>query len=91
MDDLNKFILEQKQSDPSFADGFDEGYEAFKIGALLKEIRVEQGLTQDEVALKMHTKKTAISRIENHGDNVRLTTLEKFATALGKKMVIQFQ
>ena len=91
MDDLNKFILEQKQSDPNFADGFDEGYEAFRIGALLKEIRVEQGLTQDEVALKMHTKKTAISRIENHGDNVRLTTLEKFATALGKKMIIQFQ
>jgi HTH-type transcriptional regulator / antitoxin HipB len=91
MDDLDKFIKDQKKADTSFADGFDEGYEAFKIGVLLREMREEQGLTQNDIAEKMHTKKTAISRIENHGDNVRLTTLEKFAKALGKKMVIQFQ
>jgi HTH-type transcriptional regulator / antitoxin HipB len=56
---------------------------------LLKEARKNAGLTQDELALKLHTQKSAISRIENHSDDVKLSTLERFATALGKKLEIR--
>ncbi|TYL48783.1 type II toxin-antitoxin system RelE/ParE family toxin [Marinomonas sp. IMCC 4694] len=35
------------------------------------------------------TQKSAISRIENHSDDVKLSTLERFATALGKKLEIR--
>jgi len=41
------------------------GYEQFKIGVMLKQAREEAGITQEELAARMHTKKTAISRIEN--------------------------
>jgi len=86
MSDLEKYIKQRKKSDPAFAEGFDAGYESFKIGAMLRQAREEAGLTQEEIARKLHTKKSAISRIENHAEDIRLSTLEKFAEALGKKM-----
>ena len=38
------------------------------------------------VAQKLNTKKSAISRIENHAEDVRLSTLGKYAKVLGKKL-----
>lgn len=89
MSDLQKYIAERKESDASFADGFEEGYETFKFGVLLKEARKQSGLTQSELAELMQTKKSAISRIENHSEDMKLSTLEKFASALGKKLEIR--
>lgn len=89
MSDLKKYLSDRKASDKDFAEGYDEGYQAFKFGVLLKEARKNAGLTQDELALKLHTQKSAISRIENHSDDVKLSTLERFATALGKKLEIR--
>jgi len=56
------------------AKNFDKGYEQFKIGILLKQARLEAGLTQEQVAIKLRTKKSAISRIENHAEDIRLST-----------------
>ncbi|HQU91786.1 MAG TPA: helix-turn-helix transcriptional regulator [Pyrinomonadaceae bacterium] len=89
MDDLDRFIEEQKRIDPEFADGFDEGYENFKIGVLFKVSREQTGMTQEEVARKLGTKKSAISRIENHAEDIRLSTLHKYAKALGKKVNLE--
>ena len=86
MDDLDRFIEEQKRLHPEFAEGFDEGYENFKIGVLLQLSREQAELTQEEVAKKMGTKKSAISRIKNHAENITLSTLNKYAKALGKKV-----
>jgi HTH-type transcriptional regulator / antitoxin HipB len=33
--------------------------------------------------------KTAISRIENHAEDIKLSTLEKFANALGKNLKLE--
>ncbi len=89
MDDLGKYIEKRKKKDSSFAKGFDKGYEQFKIGVLLKQARLEAGLTQDQVAEKLHTKKSAISRIENHAEDIRLSTLENFAEAVGKHLRLE--
>jgi len=86
MDDLDKFIKEEKRLDPEFQKGFQEGYRNFKIGVLLHQARQEAGLTQDEIAKKLKTKKSAISRIENHAEDIRLSTLYKYAGALGKSL-----
>ncbi|MEA1959565.1 MAG: helix-turn-helix transcriptional regulator [Chloroflexota bacterium] len=86
MSDVKKYAAKRKKSDASFAEEFDSGYETFKIGVLLKQAREEAGMTQDQIAEKLHTKKSAISRMENHAEDIRLSTLEKFASALGKKM-----
>ena len=81
-----QYIANRKKTDPEFADGYDEGYENFKIGVLLQLSREQAELTQDQVAKKMGTKKSAISRIENHAGDMRLSTLKKYANALGKKV-----
>jgi HTH-type transcriptional regulator / antitoxin HipB len=88
MSDLNKYINNRKKDDSAFAEGFEEGYENFKIGVMLKNARLEKGITQEELAIKLNTKKTAISRIENHAEDIRLSTIEKFAKALGKELKI---
>ena len=63
MRDIKKYIKKNKAKDPEFAKDFDSGYEQFKIGVMLKQAREEAGITQEELADRLHTKKTAISRI----------------------------
>lgn len=55
----------------------DAGYHNFKIGALIHEARLEKGLTQQDLALKVGTSKSYISKIENNIKEVRLSTLKK--------------
>lgn len=89
MSDLQAYISERKKSDPEFKEGYDEGFRNFKIGVLLKQAREQAGLTQEDVARKLNTKKTAVSRIENHAEDIRLSTLEKYAKAFGKKLRVE--
>ena len=89
MSDLKKYISKRKAKDPEFARNYESGYEEFKIGLLLKAAREEAGLTQEQLAQKLNTKKSAISRIENHAEDIKLSTLEKFANALGRKIRIE--
>jgi ribosome-binding protein aMBF1 (putative translation factor) len=91
MSDLKKYVKSREKSDPEFADGYDIGYEEFKIGVILKAARRAAGMTQEQLAKKLHTKKTAISRIENHAEDIRLSTIEKYAEAIGKKLYISFR
>lgn len=86
MNDLNAYVEKRKQNDPEFARDYETGYENFKIGELLKQARLERGLTQEELAARLHTKKTSISRIENHAEDIRLSTLERYARALNKEL-----
>lgn len=88
MSDLDKYIHRRKKKDPEFARGFDEGYREFKVGVLLKQAREQAGLTQEELALKVGTQKTAISRLENHAQDIKLSTIQKVARALGKDLEI---
>ena len=89
MSDLQKYINKRKQTDKEFKQNFDTGYNDFKIGEMLKMARKESGLTQEEVAQQLHTKKSAISRIENHAQDIRLSTLQHFAHIMGKELKVQ--
>jgi HTH-type transcriptional regulator / antitoxin HipB len=89
MSDLKKDIEERKERDKEFSKGFDEGYEKFKIGVLFRASREQAGLTQEEIARRLNTKKSAISRIENHAGDIRLSTLYKYAKAIEKKLRLE--
>lgn len=89
MSDLQTNIQNRKHTDPEFAREFDSGYEKFKIGVMLRIAREDAGMTQEELARILGTKKTAISRIENHAEDIRLSTLEKYASAFGKTLKLQ--
>lgn len=53
------------------------GYEAFKIGALIHDTRIKMGMTQEQLAEKVGTSKSYISKIENNLKEVRISTLQK--------------
>lgn len=89
MDDLERYITKRKKESKDFTEDFEEGYEGFKIGILLRQARKDAGLTQEEIAKKLNTKKSAISRIENHSEDIRLSTLKDYVEALGKKLRLE--
>ena len=66
---------------------FEEKAQYFVISSLLKEARKEAHMTQDELAEKLGTKKSYISRIENGKCDIQLSTLYKiFEYGLGKRV-----
>jgi len=91
MSDLEAYIEKRKAKDPEFAENFESGYQKFKIGAMLKLAREDSGLTQQQLAERLNTKKSAISRIENHAEDIRLSTLEKYAQAFGKTLRLELE
>ena len=56
---------------------------------MLRQARESAGLTQEELAKRLNTKKTAISRIENHAEDIKLSTLGRVAAALGKQLQVR--
>jgi DNA-binding XRE family transcriptional regulator len=58
-------------------DEIESGYEAFKIGVLIHDKRIELGMTQEQLAEKVGTSKSYISKIENNIKEARISTLQK--------------
>jgi len=58
-------------------DELEAGYENFKIGALIHDARIEKGMTQEQLADKVGTTKSYISKIENNIKEARISTLQK--------------
>jgi DNA-binding XRE family transcriptional regulator len=71
MSDLKRYVGKRKEVDSEFSKGFEEGYQSFKIGVLLKQAREASRLTQEQMAEKLHTKKSAISRMQNHAEDMQ--------------------
>ncbi|WP_321494548.1 helix-turn-helix transcriptional regulator [uncultured Desulfobacter sp.] len=65
----------------------------YELRKKLIEMRINKGLTQAEIAKKMGTNKSNISRLEC-GENVSfptLATISKYANALGYKVNVEFE
>ena len=88
MSDLRKYINKRKVKDKVFSGSFEEGYKKFKIGVMLRQARESAGQTQEELARQLGTKKSAISRIENHAEDIKLSTLVRVAAAPGRSINI---
>jgi len=56
-------------------DKYEQGFEAFKLGVLIQEALKKRHLTQEELAIKVGTTKSYISRFENDASDIRLSTL----------------
>lgn len=94
--DLTSFAdhLDQQYGERGSAERekFEEGFEAFRIGAMLQELRKESGLTQEQLAVKCGTTKTYISRIENNASDIRLSTLMRiFRQGFGRHLSLNLE
>ncbi|PTX17219.1 MULTISPECIES: helix-turn-helix transcriptional regulator [Halanaerobium] len=62
----------------------------YEIKKQIIRYRIENNLTQKELADRIGTKQSAISRLENDDYNPSVEFLDKVAHALGKKLEIRF-
>ena len=68
-------------------DKFEFRSKSFMIGELLKEVRLQAHMSQDDLAKKSGTKKSYISRVENGKIDIQLSTLYRiFENGLGRQI-----
>ena len=91
--DIKKAISKAKLR-PGFTQAWDALEEEYAALEALLGARKMAGLTQEELADRMGTTKSAISRLEsslrNEKHSPSVATLKKYANACGKKLVVQF-
>ncbi len=72
-------------------DDFEERAQYFVISEMLKAARKEANMTQEQLAEKVGTKKSYISRLENGKCDIQLSTLYRiFEFGLGKRVNLMF-
>ena len=67
---------------------FDADAAAFCLAETLKAERLKAGLTQEQLAERIGTKKTYISRLENGKADVQLNTLFRIFEGLGRRVYL---
>ncbi len=84
--------LEDCLQDPEFSCAFHAEAEKLRIAVTIARMREEKGLTQKDLAKKIHTTQSVISRLESdHYENYSVKTLRKIAAALGCELVIELK
>jgi ribosome-binding protein aMBF1 (putative translation factor) len=73
---------------PRVRRAFEDGLEDLRIAVSLAELREQRGMTQTELAAKIHTSAAVISRLER-GQNVELKTLKKVAAVLEARLTVE--
>lgn len=84
-------LLERELQDPAFAKRFESAGRKFDLAQQLYDRRIELGLSQGELALRVGTTQQQISRLEQASYRGSITTLERVAEALGVALEIRLK
>ena len=90
MDDLKKYLEEQLKRPEFTAEWERQCPEREYIKAII-DARIEQNLTQKELAEKTGIRQSNISRIENGNCSPTIATLQQIANGIGKTLYIEFR
>lgn len=87
------FKTHKKQllKDPEFKKIYKETELEFQIAKAIIEARISKGLSQKELAEKLHTKQSVISRVENAKTTPSLSFLKRLAEALNISLQIELR
>jgi len=90
----NREFIKELMKDPNFKAEYDSLDPEFELLEKMLKARIASGLSQAEVAKKMHTTTSVVGRLETAGGRKHhspsLRTLERYAAALGYKLRIEF-
>ena len=89
MDDFKKFLTSQFEN-PEFKKEWDKLEPEYQIMSAMIKARNETGITQQQLSKLTGINQSNLSRIENGNGNPSLSTLQRIATAFGKKLSISF-
>ena len=89
----SKKALEAAMQRPGFREAWEAGSDGYATLRTLLDARKQSGLTQDEIAARMGTTKSAVSRLESSLRDPRhsptFETIRRYAKACGKRVEIQ--
>ena len=88
-DELDELIAEFTAKDPNFPCLVEEAMERQTLVQTLIEERKRQRITQKKLAARMATKQSTLARMEQGHRDPRLSTLQKYASSLGKRITWQ--
>ena len=78
-------------ADPDYRREFASLEEEFNLAETLIEARMRAGMTQDELADRIHTTQSAIARLESGRASPSTRTLKRIAEATGSRLRISFE
>jgi DNA-binding transcriptional regulator YiaG len=85
-DFLTGIIEERTEANPEFPLLVDAALRRRELLHQLAELRKAKGLSQTVVAARMHTSQPTVAKLEAGEGDVKLSTIERFAAAIGKKV-----
>ena len=82
--------LKKQLKDPDFKTEFERQQPEFAVIQAMLDARIKKGVTQKELAKRMRTKQSVISRLESGRANPSVAFLKKLAQALNSHLEIKF-
>lgn len=79
------------RKDAKYVEAYDHLEDEFSLAAALIEARAHAGLTQQQLAERMHTTQAVIARLESGRVKPSTRTLERLAAATGMRLRISFE
>ena len=76
---------------PKFRKEYEESRLEYEIARAVIRARIEKGLTQKQLAEKLNTKQSVISRVESANTTPSLSLLKRLAQALNTSLEVQFK
>lgn len=84
-------MLQDELRNPEFLKEYEALEEEFEIAKQVIDLRIKQGLTQKELAEKVHTSQSCIARLESGTyQNLSVSFLRRVSVALGVQLHISF-
>ncbi len=90
MSDFRDFLKENLENDPEFKKIWEESEEKRELVKKIIALRIKEHLTQKELAEKIGTNQSAISRLESGKYNPSMDFLMRIGRALNKRVEINF-
>lgn len=84
-----KSIKAELMQDEQFREEYEKLRPRYEIISRIIEVRKEQNMTQEQLARKIGTQKSNISRLESGNYNPSLDFLIKVASGLGKNLTVE--
>jgi ribosome-binding protein aMBF1 (putative translation factor) len=79
------------RKDPAYVRAYNELEDEFALAEAMIRVRAEAGLTQEQLAARMHTTQAVIARLESGRVKPSTRTLERLAEATGTRLRIRFE
>jgi HTH-type transcriptional regulator / antitoxin HipB len=74
--------------DPEIRAGYEEARRAIELGAMVRQLRLDAGLSQEELAQRTGMTQPALSRLERGGGIPTITVLDRIASALQATLTV---